>query len=172
MDFLSADAQLQCLDICHHAPMATRTTTQLIDDVDGTSPATGRIVFTLEGAGYEIDLSTDHARQLRAGLDVFIQHARRTGKQTVGHRDNYKRTTLTPDHRIIRAWALDNGHTVTTGGPISPPSCAPTKTPTDPGAGQRQPPPASAGGCDGPGGWRCGAGRPGRADDGGDRPGM
>jgi hypothetical protein len=100
--------------------MATRTTTQLTDDVDGTSPATERIVFTLEGASYEIDLSSEHARQLRAGLDVFIQHARRTGKQTVGHRDNYKRTTLTPDHRIIRTWARDNGDSVPATGRISP----------------------------------------------------
>jgi hypothetical protein len=99
--------------------MATRTTRQLIDDIDGTSPATERIVFTLEGASHEIDLSTDHAHQLRAGLDVFIQHARRTGTQTVGHRDNYKRTTLTPDHRIIRAWALDNGHSVPASGRVS-----------------------------------------------------
>jgi hypothetical protein len=112
--------QLQCLDICHHDHMATRTTTQLIDNVDGTSPATERIVFTLEGASYEIDLSTDHAHQLRAGLDVFIQHARRTGKQTVGHLDNYKRTTLTSDHRIIRALAPDNGHSVSPTGRISP----------------------------------------------------
>jgi hypothetical protein len=100
--------------------MATRTTTHFTDDVDGTSPATERIVFTLEGASYEIDLSTDHARQLRAGLDLFIQHARCTGKQTVGHRDNYKRTTLTPDHRIIRSWALTHGHTVPASGRISP----------------------------------------------------
>ncbi|WP_380161946.1 Lsr2 family protein [Kineococcus sp. R86509] len=100
--------------------MAKRTTTHVIDDVDGASPATERIVFALEGAGYEIDLSADHAHQLRADLDVFIQHARRTGKQTIGHRDNYKRTTLTPDHRIIRAWALDNGHPVPGTGRISP----------------------------------------------------
>jgi hypothetical protein len=100
--------------------MATRTTMQLIDDVDGMSNATERIVFTLEGATYEIDLSTDHAHRLRAGLDVFIQHARRTGKQTVGHRDNFRRTTLTPDHRIIRAWALDDGHPVPASGRISP----------------------------------------------------
>ncbi|WP_380156157.1 Lsr2 family protein [Kineococcus sp. R86509] len=100
--------------------MATRTTTQLIDDVDGTSNVTERIVFTLEGAGYEIDLSAEHAQQLRAGLDVFIQHARRTGAKTIGHRDNYKRTTLTFDHRIIRTWALDNGHSVPASGRISP----------------------------------------------------
>jgi hypothetical protein len=120
MDLLLADAQLECSVICHHAHMTTRTTTQLIDDVDGTSPAAERIVFTLDDVSYEIDLSTEHAHRLRAGLDVFIQHARRTGKQTVGHRDNYRRTTLTPDHRIIRAWALDNGHSVPASGRISP----------------------------------------------------
>jgi hypothetical protein len=99
--------------------MATCTTTQLIDDVGGTSPATERIVFTLDDTTYKIDLSTDHAHQLRAGLDVSIQHARRTGAQTIGHRDNYRRTTLTPDHRIIRAWALENGHSVPASGRIS-----------------------------------------------------
>ena len=100
--------------------MATRTITELTDDVDGTSPAAERIVFGLEGATYEIDLSSDHAHQLRAGLDVFIQHARRTGAQRIGHRDNYKRTTLTPDHRIIRAWARAHGYSVTASGRISP----------------------------------------------------
>jgi hypothetical protein len=100
--------------------MATRTTTELTDDVDGTSPATERIVFALDGDAYEIDLSTDHARQLRAGLDVFIQHARRTGGQTIGHRDNYKRTILTPDHRIVRSWTRPHGHPVTATGRISP----------------------------------------------------
>ncbi|MBB2903091.1 hypothetical protein FHR75_003933 [Kineococcus radiotolerans] len=99
--------------------MATRTTTQLTDDIDG-SPATERIVFTLDGDAYEIDLNADHACQLRASLDVFIQHARRTGAQTIGHRDNYKRTTLAPDHRIIRSWARTHGHPVTATGRISP----------------------------------------------------
>ena len=99
--------------------MTIRTTTQLTDDIDG-SPATERIVFTLDGDAYEIDLNADHARQLRPGLNVFIQHARRTGAQTIGHRDNYKRTTLAPNHRIIRSWAQNNGHPVTATGRISP----------------------------------------------------
>ena len=99
--------------------MATRTTTQLTDDLD-SSPATQRILFALDGDAYDIDLNTDHARQLRASLDLFIQHARRTGAQTIGHRDNYKRTTLTPDHRIIRSWARTHGHPITATGRISP----------------------------------------------------
>ncbi|WP_380161723.1 histone-like nucleoid-structuring protein Lsr2 [Kineococcus sp. R86509] len=71
-------------------------------------------------AHYEIDLSTEHAHQLRVGLDVFIQHARRTGKRTVGHRDDYRRTTLTPDHHIVFAWTLDDGHPVPATVRISP----------------------------------------------------
>ena len=100
--------------------MATRTITQLTDDIDGTSSATERVAFPLGGDAYEIDLSSDHARQLRASLDVFIQHARHTGDQAVWHRDNDKRTTLTPDHRIIRSWARTHGHPVTATGRISP----------------------------------------------------
>ena len=99
--------------------MTIRTTTQLTDDIDG-SPASERIVFTLDSDAYETDLNADHARQLRASLDMFIQHARRTGAQTIGHRDNYKRTTLTPDHRLIRSWARTHGHPITATGRISP----------------------------------------------------
>ena len=99
--------------------MATRTITQLTDDIDGTSSAIERVAFTLGGDAYEIDLTGDHARQLRASLDVFIQHARHTGGQAVWHRDNDKRTTLTPDHRI-HAWARTHGHAVTATGRISP----------------------------------------------------
>ncbi|MBB2903273.1 hypothetical protein FHR75_004115 [Kineococcus radiotolerans] len=51
---------------------------------------------------------------------MFIQHARRTGGQTVGHRDNDRRTTLAPDHRFIRSWARTHGHTITATGRISP----------------------------------------------------
>jgi hypothetical protein len=72
-----------------HEPPRTSSTTST-----GTSPATDRIVFTLEGASHEIDLSTDHTRQLP--------------------------TTLMPDHRIIRRWALTHGHTVPATGRISP----------------------------------------------------
>ncbi|ABS04084.1 Lsr2 family DNA-binding protein [Kineococcus radiotolerans] len=51
---------------------------------------------------------------------MFIQHARRTGGQTIGHRDNYRRTTLAPDHRSIRSWARTHGHPVPVTGRISP----------------------------------------------------
>lgn len=51
---------------------------------------------------------------------MFTHHARRTAGQTLGHRDNHRRTTLTQDHRIIRSRAHTNGHTLPATGRISP----------------------------------------------------
>ena len=44
--------------------MAQKVQTFLIDDLDG-SEAEGTVFFGLGGAQYEIDLSTDHAKELR-----------------------------------------------------------------------------------------------------------
>lgn len=91
--------------------MAQRQTTELLHDMDG-SPTTQTVSFGIEGVLYEIDLSDAHAKSLRAGVDVFVQHARKVGRRKVGHRDNFKRTTLTPDSRLVRSWAQGNGYAV------------------------------------------------------------
>jgi hypothetical protein len=47
--------------------MAQKVQTFLIDDLDG-SEAEGTVLFGLDGTQYEIDLSTGHAKELRAAL--------------------------------------------------------------------------------------------------------
>jgi hypothetical protein len=59
--------------------MATKTTSILIDDIDG-SEATETVRFTIGDASYEIDLSTKHAAKLDKILSPY--KARRSGRAT------------------------------------------------------------------------------------------
>lgn len=59
--------------------MAQNVQVQLIDDLDGTSPADETVAFSLEGREYEIDLNSEHADALRVTLEPFVNAARRTG---------------------------------------------------------------------------------------------
>ena len=55
--------------------MAKRTVITLIDDIDGTDAAE-TIAFTIDGASYEIDLSTDNATKFRSALEPYTTMAR------------------------------------------------------------------------------------------------
>ena len=56
--------------------MVAKHIVQLIDDIDA-SEAAETIVFAIDGATYEIDLSAEHAAQLRDALAVYVANARR-----------------------------------------------------------------------------------------------
>jgi hypothetical protein len=58
--------------------VAQKIQTLFIDDLDG-SEADGTVRFGLDGAEYEIDLSADHAQQLRDALARYVGAARRVG---------------------------------------------------------------------------------------------
>jgi hypothetical protein len=51
---------------------------RLVDDLDG-GPAAETVRFGLDGAGYELDLSTANATALRALLGRYVTAARRVG---------------------------------------------------------------------------------------------
>jgi hypothetical protein len=51
----------------------------LEDDIDG-GPADETVIFALDGANYEIDLSSANAQRLRDALAEFVGHARRAGR--------------------------------------------------------------------------------------------
>lgn len=57
--------------------MAQRVETVVIDDLDGVSPADETIRFAIDGAAYEIDLTADHAEELRSCLNTYVGAARR-----------------------------------------------------------------------------------------------
>jgi hypothetical protein len=73
--------------------------------------------FGLGGTDYEIDLSTKNANAFRQQLAPFIEHARRTGR---GQRRRPGRTASSRERSgDIRAWAKDQGITVSDRGRIS-----------------------------------------------------
>jgi hypothetical protein len=96
--------------------MAQKIQTLLIDDIDG-SDAEGTVLFALDGMHYEIDLSTAHAKDLRAALARYIDSgrkvtgtARRTG--TTGRKTPASNTQA-------RTWAKKQGLDVKERGRVS-----------------------------------------------------
>lgn len=108
--------------------MAQKTVVLLVDDLD-ESEADETVEFGLDGVGYEIDLSTSHAEELRDALADYVAHARRRS----GTRRNRRRaaaerpaargngTTSTAEreqNRAVREWARAQGMTVSERGRI------------------------------------------------------
>jgi hypothetical protein len=101
--------------------MAQRVNVVLVDDIDG-SDAEETVSFALDGVDYEIDLSDQHAGELRNALSLYIGHARRTG----GRRKSGRRTSAPAaaddggtSAAEIRAWARENGWDVPERGRVS-----------------------------------------------------
>jgi hypothetical protein len=108
--------------------MARRIVHQLVDDIDGNVLEIGEgetVHFSLNGAAYEIDLSAEHAEELRAALEPYISAGRRTGSSTSAARSSStssrKRPARNPEVAAIRAWANDNGYTLSERGRIPAP---------------------------------------------------
>ena len=51
----------------------------LIDDLDGSTPATETVTFEYDGTRYEIDLAAENAERLREVMAPFIAAGRRRG---------------------------------------------------------------------------------------------
>ncbi|MET3812357.1 hypothetical protein ABIB14_003487 [Arthrobacter sp. UYEF3] len=56
--------------------MARKVHVQLIDDLSGQD-ADETILFSVDGADYEIDLTANHADEMRGVLEKYVAHARR-----------------------------------------------------------------------------------------------
>ena len=99
--------------------MAQKVQVLLVDDIDGGT-ADETVTFGLDGVGYEIDLTTANAAQLRDALAPWVGHARKVGGRS-------SRATSTPtrsrsargDAQAVRDWAKANGHKVSERGRIS-----------------------------------------------------
>lgn len=94
---------------------------QLIDDIDGT-PATTTIEFTFDGKNYIIDLSEQHADEFNKTLAPYIEHARRARRAPANKRKSRSSSEAARVKRQknaeIRAWALENGVTVSKRGQL------------------------------------------------------
>ena len=106
--------------------MARRIVHQLVDDLDGTVLEVGSgetVLFSLDGVAYEIDLTADHAAQLREALQPYVDAGRRVSSagRSGGARSgggSGRRRTGQRDYAPIRAWAKENGYTVSERGRV------------------------------------------------------
>lgn len=104
--------------------MATKTTTQLIDDLDG-STAAETVTFALDGINYEIDLSKRNASAFRKVVKQFMPQARKAsaGRESVRASSAKVSAPGVNAHRVelalIRAWAADSNIVVAPQGRIS-----------------------------------------------------
>jgi hypothetical protein len=94
--------------------MAQKVTVELVDDLDGTvSDDISTITFGLDGVDYEIDLTEDNARRLRAAVADFVATARRTGgrvKRGVSAPKSTRPAANREHTKAVREWARDNGY--------------------------------------------------------------
>ncbi len=95
--------------------MAQKTIIQLIDDLD-EGPADETVRFALDGASYEIDLSTGNAAKLRDALALYVANGRRAGRPTANPAPPGRRTRPARGDReqtqAIREWARKNGYKI------------------------------------------------------------
>jgi hypothetical protein len=99
--------------------MAQKVQVLLVDDIDGGS-ADETVQFGLDGASYEIDLSSDNARKLRDLLAPYRSEARKTGgtRGSTG-RKRASRSDNGTDAGAVREWARANGYEVSERGRVS-----------------------------------------------------
>lgn len=87
----------------------------LVDDLSG-EVATETVLFGLDGANFEIDLSETNAAAIREALAPYVASARRSG----GRRNRRAaRRAAGSETAQIRAWAKANGIKVNERGRIS-----------------------------------------------------
>jgi Lsr2 len=99
--------------------MAQKVQTFLIDDLDG-SDAEGTVFFGLDGTQYEIDLSTDHAKDLRTALARYIDAGRRvTGTARRAGQNGRKTPASSISNTEVRTWAKLQGLEVKERGRVS-----------------------------------------------------
>jgi hypothetical protein len=96
-------------------PVAQKVQVLLVDDITG-GEADETVTFALDGATYEIDLTTENADKLRTLLGEYVEAGRKTGGRAARGRGRAARTSsgssASQDTAKIRAWAKDNGYDV------------------------------------------------------------
>jgi Lsr2 len=89
--------------------MAQKVQTVFIDDLDGTE-ADGTVRFSLDGTEYEIDLTAEHAQQLREALAPYVGAGRRvSGSARRPARAARRPQPSGPNTTEVREWAKAQG---------------------------------------------------------------
>lgn len=95
--------------------MAQKVQVVLVDDIDG-GDAAETVSFSLDGVGYEIDLSAANAASLREAFGPWAAAGRRvSGRRSAGR----GRGRGNSDASKIREWAKANGYKVSERGRVS-----------------------------------------------------
>ncbi len=87
--------------------MTQRTVVTLTDDVDG-GVAAETVPFAVDGQAYEIDLTAEHAGELRAAFEPYISAGRRTGGAGRGATVRAVKVATGYSAPAVRAWAASN----------------------------------------------------------------
>jgi hypothetical protein len=101
--------------------MAKKVTVQLVDDLDGTPIPEGdggTVVFSIDRRSYEIDLSDENQGKLRDALAPFIDAGRVVSASSSAPRARSASRTNGHDLGAVRAWARENGYTVSDRGRV------------------------------------------------------
>lgn len=101
--------------------MAKKQITQLIDDLDGSILESGTTIhFSIEGRAYEIDVSAENAKKIRAAFEPYVSAARPLGSvQSSGRRAPRSAAGSSRNLTDVRTWAEENGFSVNSRGRIS-----------------------------------------------------
>lgn len=97
--------------------MAQKNVVVYTDDLDGTTLEVHEaqtIEFTYAGESYEIDLGKANAKKFDEAIAPFIDAARKVRNPT----SRTFRVKQSRDLNAVRAWARENGHTVSDRGRV------------------------------------------------------
>jgi len=104
-------------DDADHNLMAKTTVVTVTDDIDGTTDAS-TVRFGLNGSLFEIDLSQKNKAKFEQGIAKFIDSGRKVGRAGAGAGRPANRAGRN-DRAEIRAWAQEQGITISARGRIS-----------------------------------------------------
>jgi hypothetical protein len=95
--------------------MVSRTTVELLDDVDGKLAAE-TVAFGMDGVEFEIDLTEKNAKALRKAFTPWVASARRVGGRKAR---GLTVVAVGVDTKAVRAWAASNGIDISARGRIA-----------------------------------------------------
>jgi hypothetical protein len=96
--------------------VAQKVNVLLVDDIDG-SDAEETVRFGIDGAHYEIDLTREHAGELRSALTRYAKAARKvTGSGALPARA--RGSSRAGSSKAVRDWAKEHGYEVSDRGRV------------------------------------------------------
>jgi len=101
--------------------MSQKVTVTFVDDIDEDLDADETVEFSVDGANYTIDLSSENAQKLRNDFAMWIAHARKESgrRRTRGPVAAKGRASVDREQSAaIRDWARRSGHEVSDRGRI------------------------------------------------------